>query len=88
MPKVYENEIVFKYAAGAARALTGHSYPPGHTLNWLQRKYPNPYATHVHSVDTLSRTMDTETGVIRTERIIGVQQGAPKWITKVSAAGP
>lgn len=47
------------------------------------RKYPNPYATHVHSVDTLSRTMDTETGVIRTERIIGVQQGAPKWITKV-----
>lgn len=59
------------------------SYPPGHTLNWLMRKYPNPYATHVHSVDTLSRTMDTETGVIRTERIIGVQQGAPKWITKV-----
>ncbi|EJT51909.1 hypothetical protein A1Q1_06862 [Trichosporon asahii var. asahii CBS 2479] len=37
----------------------------------------------VYNVDTLSRTMDTETGVIRTERIIGVQQGAPKWITKL-----
>ena len=60
------------------------SSPILHTLNYLHRKYPNPFATHVHSVDTLSRTVDPETGIIRSERIIGVQQGAPKWITKVS----
>lgn len=60
------------------------SSPIIHTLNYLHRKYPNPFATHVHSVDTLSRTVDPVTGIIRSERIIGVQQGAPKWITKVS----
>lgn len=48
------------------------------------RKYPNPYATHVFSVDTVGRTIDPETGILRSERIIGVQQGAPKWVAKVS----
>jgi hypothetical protein len=59
-----------------------------HTLNYLHRKYPNPFATHVHTVDTLSRHIDPETGIIRSERIIGVQQGAPKWITKLFSLPP
>ena len=59
-----------------------------HTLNYLHRKYPNPFATHVHTVDTLSRHVDPETGIIRSERIIGVQQGAPKWITKLFSLPP
>ena len=45
-------------------------------------KYPNPLAEHVRSVDTISRTID-DRGVIRTERIIGVEQGAPRWVMKV-----
>jgi hypothetical protein len=47
------------------------------------RKYPNPQSPQVYSVDTISRTMDPDTGVIRSERVLGIQQGAPKWITKV-----
>ncbi|WOO82658.1 Protein UPS2, mitochondrial [Vanrija pseudolonga] len=70
MPKVFENEIVYNYS-------------PVHTINWLLRKYPNPFATHVFSVDTLERAIDPDTGLLRSERIIGVQQGAPKWITKL-----
>ena len=59
------------------------SFPPAYTIHHLFRKYPNPYARHVHTVDTVSRSVDPETGIIRSERLIGVQQGAPRWITKV-----
>jgi hypothetical protein len=65
-----------------------YSSPVSHTLNYLHRKYPNPFATHVHTVDTLSRHVDPDTGIIRSERIIGVQQGAPKWITKLFSLPP
>lgn len=49
----------------------------------LFRKYPNPYATHVVSVDVISRSIDPETGVLRTERLIGVRQPAPRWVSAV-----
>ena len=49
------------------------------------RKYPNDYAQHVVSVDTIDRSIDPETGVLRTERIIGVQQPAPRWVSAVSS---
>lgn len=47
----------------------------------LFRKYPNEYSDHVVSVDVLERSVDPETGVIRTERLIGVQQPTPRWVT-------
>lgn len=31
----------------------------------------------------MERSIDAETGILRSERLIGVQQGAPKWVTKV-----
>ncbi|WVF68850.1 hypothetical protein IAT40_003623 [Kwoniella sp. CBS 6097] len=68
--KVFENEILFNYS-------------PAQTIAALHRKYPNPFATHVYSVDTVERTIDPESGILRSERLIGVQQGAPKWITKL-----
>ncbi|ADV25085.1 mitochondrial protein [Cryptococcus gattii Ru294] len=68
--KVFENDLVY-------------NYPASHTLNFLHRKYPNPFATHVYSVDTMERSIDPETGILRSERLIGVQQGAPKWVTKL-----
>lgn len=70
MPKIFENEIVFNHS-------------PIHTLLRLHKKYPNPHATHVVSVDAVERSVDPISGVVRSERIIGVQQGAPKWITKL-----
>jgi len=45
-------------------------------------KYPNPIARHVVSVDVLDRSID-ENGIIRTERILGVVQGAPRWVLKL-----
>ncbi|EIW68920.1 hypothetical protein TREMEDRAFT_62638 [Tremella mesenterica DSM 1558] len=70
MPLVFEKEIVYNYS-------------PIHTLACLHRKYPNPFATHVFSVDTIDRSIDPDTGIIRSERLIGIQQGAPKWITRL-----
>lgn len=49
----------------------------------MWHKYPNPYCTHVQTVDVLSRTVDPETGIVRTERVLGCKQKTPAWIVKV-----
>ncbi|KAL2223503.1 putative mitochondrial protein sorting [Thermoascus aurantiacus ATCC 26904] len=50
------------------------------TANW--RKYCpwNDKSTHVVAVDTLSRVVDPETGILRTERLITCNQSAPQWV--------
>jgi len=46
-------------------------------------KYPNNDAPHVISVDTLARSLDPETGLVRTERLIGCKQNAPAWFLRL-----
>ena len=46
-------------------------------------KYPNPFAEHVQSIDVLNRTICPHTGVLRTERIMTVEQSTPKWIKQI-----
>lgn len=52
--------------------------------NW--QKYPNELSTHVVSVDILSRSIDKENKVLRTERLIGCKQPVPKWMTALIGA--
>lgn len=49
----------------------------------LGKKYPNPHSGHVISVDVLDRSIDPVTGVLRTERILGCKQSAPRWVVKM-----
>jgi hypothetical protein len=49
----------------------------------MWHKYPNPHCTHVQTIDVLDRTVDPETGIIRTERVLGCKQKTPAWIVKV-----
>jgi len=58
-------------------------HPWSHVVIGMWRKYPNPRCTHVISVDVVDRSVDPKTGIIRTERILGCKQKAPKWIVKV-----
>lgn len=53
------------------------------TNNW--RKYGpwNEKTPHVIAVDTLSRSVDPATGILRTERLITCQQSAPKWVSAI-----
>ncbi|KAI9717709.1 MAG: hypothetical protein M1828_007112 [Chrysothrix sp. TS-e1954] len=53
------------------------------TANW--RKYCpwNHESSHVVAVDTLSRNLDTSTGILRTERLITTRQPAPKWLSPI-----
>ncbi len=53
----------------------------------MLHKYPNPQAEHVVSVDVLNSQYDERTGQLRLERILGVRQGAPGWVMKVSDVG-
>lgn len=59
------------------------SYPFPAQVFAALNKYPNPLAPHVISMDVLSRTIQDD-GSIRSERIIGIQQDSPKWVTRVS----
>ncbi|KAI7867419.1 protein MSF1 [Spinellus fusiger] len=49
--------------------------------NW--KKYPNENCPHVRHVDVLNRTVDPETGVLTTERLITVEQNVPRLILKL-----
>jgi len=70
--KVFSNDETFNY-----------SWEEVSTANW--RKYCpwNDKSTHVIAVDTLSRHVDPETGILRTERLITCKQSAPKWLNSI-----
>ncbi|WFC95429.1 mRNA 3'-end-processing protein rna14 [Malassezia brasiliensis] len=46
-------------------------------------KYPNPHTEHVQSIDVLDRTICPQTGTVRTERLISVEQHTPRWIKRI-----
>ena len=59
------------------------SHPWSHVVIGMWHKYPNPKCSHVVSIDVLDRSIDSKTGIIRTERVLGCKQKAPGWIVKV-----
>lgn len=48
------------------------------------QKYPNDHCPHVQHVDVLNRTVDPETGILTTERLITVKQNMPRLLLKVN----
>lgn len=48
------------------------------------QKYPNDHCPHVQHVDVLNRTVDPESGILTTERLITVKQNVPRLILKVT----
>ncbi|CAO1634910.1 unnamed protein product [Sympodiomycopsis kandeliae] len=70
MPRLFHNDI-------------SYPYPWKQTALGVLHKYPNPHATHVVSMDTIDQNFDEDTGQLRLERILGVRQGAPRWVVKL-----
>lgn len=70
--KVFSNAVTFNY-----------SWDEVSTANW--RKYGpwNNKSEHVIAVDTISRSVDPSTGILRTERLITCRQSAPDWMKTV-----
>ncbi|KAF2771291.1 MSF1-domain-containing protein [Teratosphaeria nubilosa] len=64
-----------------------YSWDEVSTANW--RKYCpwNDQSTHVVAVDTLSRTLDPATKILRSERLITCKQNAPQWIQTLLGGG-
>ncbi|OJJ49509.1 hypothetical protein ASPZODRAFT_127977 [Penicilliopsis zonata CBS 506.65] len=75
--KVFSSDCTFDY-----------SWDEVSTANW--RKYCpwNDKSTHVVAVDTLSRTVDPETGILRTERLITCNQSVPHWVSSLFGGNP
>ncbi|RQM08442.1 hypothetical protein DH86_00000464 [Scytalidium sp. 3C] len=67
--KVFSNEVTFDY-----------SWEEVSTANWMKYCPWNEHSSHVIGVDTISRHVDPETGILRTERLITCKQSAPKWL--------
>ena len=65
-----------------------YSWEEVSTANW--RKYCpwNDKSTHVIAVDTLSRSVDPSTGILRTERLITCHQTAPAWVLSLLGGQP
>ncbi|EPS37163.1 hypothetical protein H072_9236 [Dactylellina haptotyla CBS 200.50] len=70
--KVFESKCVFDY-----------SWEEVSQANWRKYCAWNDKASHVASVDTLSRSIDPVTGILRTERLIACKQSVPRWLTAV-----
>ncbi|TFY64761.1 hypothetical protein EVG20_g5842 [Dentipellis fragilis] len=60
-----------------------YDHPWAHVVIGMWHKYPNPHCSHVVTVDVVDRSVDPQTGIIRTERILGCKQRAPVWIVKL-----
>ncbi|KZP00665.1 MSF1-domain-containing protein [Calocera viscosa TUFC12733] len=59
-----------------------YDHPWANVQMGMWQKYPNPQCAHVISVDVLNRSVDPQTGIIRTERLLGCKQAAPAWAVK------
>jgi len=70
--KVFSSTTEFEY-----------SWDEVSTGNWQKYSPWNEKTPHVVAVDTLSRTVDPATGILRTERLITCKQSAPKWIQPI-----
>ncbi|KAI1438382.1 MSF1 protein [Xylaria sp. CBS 124048] len=70
--KVFSSTCTFNY-----------SWEEVSTANWQKYCPWNEKSTHVIAVDTLSREVDAETGILRTERLITCKQSAPEWLKAV-----
>lgn len=70
--KVFSNTVTFNY-----------SWDEVSSANW--RKYGpwNNKSEHVIAVDTISREVDPDTGILRTERLITCKQSAPEWFKTI-----
>jgi len=60
-----------------------YSWEEVSTSNWCKYGPWNEKTPHVIAVDTLSRTVDPQTGILRTERLITCKQSTPKWINTI-----
>jgi len=70
--KVFSNDCTFNY-----------SWEEVSTANWNKYCPWNDKSTHVIAVDTISRSVDASTGILRTERLITCKQSAPKWLNSL-----
>jgi len=60
-----------------------YSWEEVSTSNWRKYGAWNEKCQHVNAVDTLSRAVDPDTGILRTERLISCKQSAPKWVNSI-----
>ncbi|KAI0134327.1 PRELI-like family-domain-containing protein [Xylariales sp. AK1849] len=67
--KVFCNSATFNY-----------SWEEVSIANWQKYGPWNDKSAHVIAVDTLNRSVDPATGILRTERLITCKQAAPDWL--------
>ena len=63
-----------------------YSWEEVSTNNWRKYCSWNHKANHVIAVDTLSRALDPQTNILRTERLITCKQNAPQWLKTFTGA--
>lgn len=70
--KVFSNSVTYDYSWEEVSAANWRKYGP-----WNNR------SEHVTAVDILSRSVNPDTGILRTERLITCKQSMPDWIKTI-----
>lgn len=70
--KVFSNTVTYDY-----------SWEEVSTANWQKYGPWNNKTEHVIAVDTVSRSVDPSTGILKTERLITCKQSAPEWLKTI-----
>ena len=73
--KIYSSQQEFEY-----------SWEEVSTNNWRKYCSWNNQSSHVIGVDTISRTLDPATNILRTERLITCKQNLPQWLRGFTGA--
>jgi len=60
-----------------------YSWEEVSTANWQKYSPWNEKTPHVIAVDTLCRSVDPSTGILRTERLITCRQSVPRWLQPI-----
>ncbi|CCX32547.1 PRELI-like family-domain-containing protein [Pyronema domesticum] len=73
--RVFENNCTFDYP-----------WDNVSIANWRKYCAWNTQSSHVVAVDTLSRFVDPNSGILHSERLITCKQNAPRWLLKLTGA--
>jgi hypothetical protein len=62
--------------------LFDYSHPFRIVCQAFTLRYPNPFAPHVITVDTIERNWDAESGILRSSRLVLKRGTLPSWAPK------
>lgn len=86
--RVFSNQHIFGYRPDSPLYVSLLRYPWSVISQATWKKYPSESTPHVLNVDYLDRTVDPDTGIVYTERLLTCTQAFPSFILRLIREDP